>query len=236
MITYYPVCLDVQNRQCLVVGGGEVALRKVRGLLDAGALVTVVSPKFSPGFDRLDESWPVRRIRRHYRSTDLEDKFLVIGATDDAALGRRISREARRKNILCNIADVPEACSFILPSVIRRGDLLIAVSTSGKSPAFAKHLRETLEKQFGEEYAQFLRLMGAVREKLLAARHAPEAHKPLFEALIDGGLLEMIKSGRRRDADELLEKVLGPGYDYRSLMEVGGCRPSCLQPTSGQTG
>ncbi|MFP3980899.1 MAG: bifunctional precorrin-2 dehydrogenase/sirohydrochlorin ferrochelatase [Desulfobacterales bacterium] len=217
-MTYYPVCLDIRNRPCLVVGGGAVALRKAEGLLAAGANVTVVSPEFVDGFSRIPPEAPLYRIQRPYADTDLNEKFLVIGATDNSALNRQISRDANSRNMLCNIADVPEACNFVLPAVVRRGDLLLAISTSGKSPAFARHLRKQLENQFGVEYTEFLRLMGAIRQKLLAAEHAPEAHKPLFEQLIDGGLLEMISAGRIADIDELLSAVLGPGYDYRSLM------------------
>lgn len=197
-----------------------MALRKVTGLLDCGALVTVVSPKFHPDFQKIDEFLPLQMIRRNYRSTDLDDKFLVIGATNNEELNRRISQDAVKLNILCNIADVPEACSFILPAVVRRGDLAIAVSTSGKSPAFAKHLRKQLEKQFGEEYRTFLQLMGAIRQKLLAADHAPEAHKPLFENLIDNGLLDMIHKKDKGAINSLLHSVLGDEYDYDTLLKT----------------
>lgn len=221
MKKYYPAYIDIQNRKCLVVGGGAVAVRKVRGLLDCGAIVTVVSPEFHPDFQQIDES--LRVIRRSYQTTDLEDKFLVIGATNDETLNRRVSADAQSRNILCNIADVPDACSFILPAVVRRGDLSIAVSTSGKSPAFAKHLRKQLEKQFGEEYTTFLGLMGAIRQKLLAAEHAPEAHKPLFEKLIDNGLLDMIHNRDKQAINRLLHEVLGDDFDYDALLETG-CR------------
>ena len=223
MEKYYPVYIDIQNRKCLVVGGGAVALRKVSGLLDCGAIVTVVSPEFHPDFQQIDQSLPLRMIRRSYQTSDLDDKFLVIGATNDAALNRQVSADAHFRNILCNIADVPDACSFILPAVVRRGDLSIAVSTSGKSPAFAKHLRKQLEKQFGEEYTTFLGLMGAIREKLLAAEHAPEAHKPLFEKLIDNGLLDMIHNRDKQAINRLLHEVLGDDFDYDALLETG-CR------------
>lgn len=216
---YYPVCLDVRDRDCLVVGGGAVAARKVRTLVDCGARVTVVSPCFADNLRELADPASVRLIERPYKAADIAGRFLVIGATDDAALNRRISADAERENILCNIADVPDACSFILPSVIDRGDLIVAVSTSGKSPAFARRLRKSLENYFGEEYREFLRLMGAIRKKLLAEEHAPEAHKPLFEALIDRGLFERVRDGKTSDIDCLLGEVLGEGYDYETLMQ-----------------
>ncbi|MCF8110999.1 MAG: bifunctional precorrin-2 dehydrogenase/sirohydrochlorin ferrochelatase [Desulfobacteraceae bacterium] len=217
---YYPVYLNIKNRQCLVVGGGPVALRKAESLLKAGARATVISPEFAEGFSRLAGSANLEMIRRNYKSADLEDNFLVIGATDNNELNRKISRDAESRNMLCNIADVPEACNFILPSVVERGDLIIAISTSGKSPAFARHLRKQLEKQFGEEYTEFLRLMGAARKKLLAQKHAPEEHKPLFRQLIAEDLPKMIRKGKTDEADRLLQKVLGKGFDYRTLMET----------------
>ena len=147
------------------------------------------------------------RLRWHardFRATDLDNVFLVIGATDDAQLNRKIHAEAQAQKLLCNIADRPALCNFILPAVVQRGDLSIAISTAGQSPAFAKWLRKRLEKEFGEEYAFFLRLMGAIRRKLLAGDHAPEAHKHIFERLIEGELLERV----RRDEPEMIDRLL----------------------------
>ena len=215
---YYPIQMDIRNRACLVVGGGPVGTRKVTTLLKCGARVTVVSPEASNRLEKLARAGKIVLERRRYRSSDLAGKVLVMGATDDEALNHRISREAQAEGVPCNIADRPEACSFILPSIVERGDLVITVSTSGKSPALAKSLRRRLEKQFGDEYAQLLKLMGAIRRDLLSREHAPEAHKPLFEALIEADLVEMIRDGRTADIDRLLLEVLGEGYSYRKLM------------------
>jgi precorrin-2 dehydrogenase/sirohydrochlorin ferrochelatase len=146
--------------------------------------------------------------------------LLVIGATDNEELNRRISADARDRKVLCNIADRPEICDFILPSIVHRGDLIIAISTSGKSPAFAKKLRKDLEKKFGNEYAEFLRLMGAIRSKLLSADHAPEVHKDLFEKIITQGLLELIRNGKKEKINSLLLDVLGEGYDFEGLLKT----------------
>jgi precorrin-2 dehydrogenase / sirohydrochlorin ferrochelatase len=216
---YYPVNLNIECRQCLVVGGGPVAFRKAKMLLDCGAEVTVVSKDFCAEFQKFSNISSISLVQRQYFSSDLDEKFLVIGATDDSELNRRISADAEKQNKLCNIADVPEICNFILPSVIRRGDLVIAVSTSGKSPAFAKHLRKDLEKIFGDEYARFLDLMGAIRKKLLSAQHDPEAHKPIFERLIQSGLLDMIKNHQTEDINRLLAEVVGEGYEYDELLK-----------------
>jgi len=215
---YYPIHLDIQNRNCLVVGGGGVGTRKVTTLLNCGAKVTVVSPEISQQLHNLAETAPLTLKSRPYRCADLEGMFLVIGATDDETLNAQISSDAERRNTLCNIADRPEKCNFILPSILRRDDLVITISTSGRSPALAKKLRKTLERQFGPEYGDFLKLMGAVRSKLLSQAHEPEAHKPLFEQLIDSNLIALIQAGKTEDINALLAKILGDGYRFEELM------------------
>lgn len=214
---YYPVCLDIKNRKCLVVGGGAVGTRKVEGLLKCGGVVSVISESFTERLQSLSEKGAVELLDKVYNASDLEEKFLVIGATDDQVLNKSISKDAESRNMMCNIADFPEACNFILPSVVNRGDLTIAISTSGKSPAFAKKLRKELSDQFGEEYAGFLFLMGEIRKKLLSEKHEPEAHKPLFEKLLNKGLLELTKSKDKDGIDTLLNEVLGPGFRYDDL-------------------
>jgi precorrin-2 dehydrogenase/sirohydrochlorin ferrochelatase len=211
--------LDIQNRNCLVVGGGAVGTRKARKLLECGAKVTVVSPAMSEKMHDLAASAVSLTLKhRAYRPEDLAGMFLVIGASDDEDLNRKISSDAERQHILCNIADRPEVCNFILPSIIERGDLVITISTSGKSPALAKKLRRGLEKQFGAAYADYLRLMGAVRKKLLSQSHEPEAHKPLFEQLINSDLFSLIEQGETEKINALLANTLGPGYRFEELM------------------
>ncbi|MGB5745443.1 MAG: bifunctional precorrin-2 dehydrogenase/sirohydrochlorin ferrochelatase [Desulfobacterales bacterium] len=216
---YYPVHLNIQNRNCLVVGGGGVGTRKVRTLLDCGARVTVVSLEVSPQLRDLAASGDIILAERSYQSDDLCGMFLVVGATNDEKLNKQISSEADRLNTLCNIADRPEVCNFILPSIVHRDDLVITISTSGQSPALAKKLRKALENQFGEEYGKLLRLMGAIRIKLLQQAHEPEAHKPLFERLINSNLVGMIQEGEVEKIDSLLLEVLGDGYKFEELMK-----------------
>jgi len=215
---YYPINLDIQNRKCLVVGGGAVGTRKVATLIECGAAVTVVSPDVTPKLQDLSNNGTVSLEKRAFRSSDLDGAFLVIGATDDEVLNRTIHLEAEDRGILCNIADRPEVCNFILPSIVKRGDLTISISTSGKSPAFAKKLRKDLEMEFGEEYAEFLQLMGAIRQKLLSEKHEPEAHKHLFETLINRGLVDMVKHRRTDEMNSLLLETLGEGYVVDILM------------------
>ena len=214
---YYPINLNIRNRNCLVVGGGSVGTRKVMALADCGAVVTVVSPEVAEQLQELADKGSIELKKRFYRSSDLEGMFIVIGTTDNETVNQQISVDAQRHKVLCNIADHPEACNFILPSIVDRGDLVIAISTSGTSPAFAKKMRTDLEKQFGGEYAEFLRIMGAIRKKLLKNDHEPEAHKNLFEQMINRDLIDMIRNGKKKKINSLLFDILGEGYDLDLL-------------------
>ena len=216
---YYPVHLDINNRNVLVVGGGGVGTRKVRTLLACGARVTVVNLEASRQLRDLATAGEIVLEERSYQSDDLSGMFLVIGATNDEKLNRQISGDADRLNTLCNIADRPEVCNFILPSIVHRDDLVITISTSGKSPALAKKLRKALENQFGEEYGTLLRLMGAIRKKLLRQAHEPEAHKPLFEQLLNSDLIGMIQKNKIDDINALLLDILGEGFKFEELMQ-----------------
>ena len=215
---YYPVNLDIRNRNCLVVGGGDVGTRKVMTLLDCGAMVIVVSPAVTEKIEALSNKGLIKLERRGFEPTDLDQMFLVIGATDNPELNRQIHTGAERLGMLCNIADRPEVCNFILPAIVNRGDLIIAISTSGKSPAFAKTMRKDLEKKFGTEYAKFLTLMGGIRTKLLSEDHEPEAHKHLFENLIKRDVVALIKQHDIAAINSLLFEILGEGYLFDELM------------------
>lgn len=215
---YYPINLDVKGRPCLVVGGGFVGERKVNTLLDCGAIVKVVTAEATEALERLASEGRIELILREYQSGDLEGHFLVIGATDSEEVNQQVTGDAARCSMLCNIADRPESCNFVLPAIVRQGDLVIAISTSNKSPAVARRIRETLEGQFGPEYALLLNLMGAVRRKLLTQGKSPEVHKRLFQQLLDGGLLEMIRDNRIDDADRMLKVMFGDGYQWKELM------------------
>jgi len=216
---YYPIFLDIKDRNCLVVGGGDVGTRKVEMLLECGASVTVVSIDTTETLKRLFKDRQITLIERAYRPSDLDSRFLVIGATNDERLNQQLSMDAEKCKLLCNIADRPAACNFILPAIVQQGDLVLAISTSGKSPAFAKKLRKDLEKQFGEAYAIFLDLMGAIRSRLLLEKHAPEQHKPLFQKIIHSDILLWIQNRQSKEIDCLLLDVLGPGYTFDELLK-----------------
>jgi len=217
---YYPVNLDVQGRDCLVVGGGAVGERKVKTLLECGAKVTVIAPLATDTLHDLASDERICLKLRAYQPSDPDGHFLVIGATGDEAVNQQISEDASKGGILCNIADCPKACTFVLPAIVSQGDLVIAISTSNKSPAVAKRIRQVLEKEFGPEYATLLKVMGAIRERLLAEARSPESHKQKFERLFDEGLLEMIRDKRTQEVSALLQDALGEGYTWQALMRT----------------
>jgi len=219
-LKYYPVFLDINTRKCLVIGGGAVGTRKVLSLLECGAMVTVVSPVATENLQVLASQGVIILKKRTYRPSDMEGKFLVFGATDNEVLNRQINQNAEQSNTLCNIADRPEVCNFILPATVKRDDLVIAISTSGKSPAFAKQLRKQLELQFGPEYAAFLKLMGGIRSLLLKEKHAPEEHKPIFNRIIESNIIDLIRAGKKEEIDTLLRDILGDGFKVDDLMEL----------------
>jgi len=158
--------LKISGKKCVVVGGGRVALRKVRGLLEHGANVQVISPDLCPALNKLVESGEVRVLRRRYQAGDLQGALLALAATDNSALNQQVVKEARDKVVLVNVADDAESSDFILPSYLRRGGMTIAVSTAGRSPALARKIRTRLEKEFGEEYASLVNLVGEVRAEV----------------------------------------------------------------------
>jgi siroheme synthase-like protein len=162
---YYPLMLKVKGEPCLVVGGGSVALQKARSLRKAGARVTVVSPAFSPAFGKLD----VRRLRRKFRAADVRGQVLVIAGTDSREVNRAVSRACRARSIPVNVVDVPELCSFIVPSILRLGPIVIAVSTSGQSPPLAKALRRHLAAILPASLGRTAARLGAARRKILRA-------------------------------------------------------------------
>ncbi|SMD04683.1 precorrin-2 dehydrogenase / sirohydrochlorin ferrochelatase [Desulfocicer vacuolatum DSM 3385] len=216
-IPYYPVHLKVKGKTCLVVGGGKVGMRKARTLAKSGALVKMVSPRLMDTIPR-ETADRISWISEPYTPEHIVGTTLVFAATDQRQLNRQIAADARSKGILCNIADDPDASDFILPAIVHRGDLILTVSTSGNSPAFAKKLRQDLEARFGEEYADFLLLMGKIRSRLLAQGHAPDRHKAIFSTLINEDLLGMIMENQTDKINHLLLSILGSGYTYENLM------------------
>jgi precorrin-2 dehydrogenase/sirohydrochlorin ferrochelatase len=189
---FYPLLLDLEGRAVLVVGGGLVAERKVESLIEAGASVTVVAPKVTPALDGLSDSKSIRIRKRRFEENDLEGALLVITATDDARVQEQVAEEARKRNVLVNTVDQPRLCDFIVPAVVRRGDVLLAISTSGKSPALAAALRAKVEKVITEDTARAARLLGEIRSEVHTRFPDPGRRKKVFEQIVDSGILDWI--------------------------------------------
>lgn len=218
---YLPINLDVRDRPCLVVGGGEVGERKVRGLLECQARVRLVSRELTPGLKALVEAGRVELLGPEYTRAHLEGVGLVFAATNEAEVNARVSREARERGLEVNVADQPQLCTFILPASLRRGDLTLSVCTGGQSPALAASLRRRLEQSFGPEYALFVELLGLIRTRVLAEGRPPAENHELFRRLVDSDLLETLARDDLAAAESRLQDILGPEYTFARL----GFRP-----------
>jgi len=216
---YLPIYLDLGGRRCLVVGGGAVAERKVKTVLEAGGEVTVVSPLLTGGLGRLAAAGRVIHVARMYRHGDLRGFALVYVATQDSELHREIAAEARELGVLLNVADAPELCSFIAPAVMKRGELQIAISTAGASPAFASRLRRELEARYGPEYAMALAILRAARRHLRATEPDSAERARKLGALAASELPECIRRAEVGAVDALLARHLGAGLGALGLRE-----------------
>ena len=190
----YPIYLNNLSRQTVVViGGGSVALRKVKGLLEVGASVTLISPKITQALEKLSQTVSLRLIQRDYHPGDLRGAFLVIAATDDPRVNQAVWDEAQQENCLINVVDDPAHCNFIIPAQVRHGDFSIAVSTGGASPALARRLREQLESDFGPEYGALTALMRELRPILLSSYPPGKARLVAALRLVDSDLIKILK-------------------------------------------
>lgn len=215
---YYPINIDLRGKPVIIVGGGAVAERKCRTLLEAGARVVIIAPSLSRELRNLAANGVIEHLERDYRRGDLGGAFLVFAATGDKAVSRSVAEEAAERRIPANIADTPEWGDFATPSIVARGDLLITVSTGGKCPLVARSIREELDCRYGSEYASALRVLGAVREKLLTLKMGSHARKEIMRDLVNGGLPRLLRNGSAEEVDRFLREVAGPGF---SLCELG---------------
>lgn len=213
---YYPLFLDISRRRCLVVGGGKVAERKIERLLACGARVEVVGKVLTPALVALKEIGRIVHHETDYEGALIRGAFLVIGATDNDAVNGRIAEDARALGILVNIVDEPARCDFVLPSIVEQGDLSIAVSTGGKSPALAKKLRIELDALYGPEYAILLEIMGKLRGKTTAEGRPSAENRVRFEAVVNSEILDHIRAGRWKEIEALIMERTGMVMEVES--------------------
>lgn len=207
MANYYPLLLDLTKIRCLVVGGGEVALRKAASLKEAGADITVISPEIISPLIKQGEKGEIKLIKRAYQKGDLKGFPLVYVAIDDQAMSAEIGAEARAEGVLVNIADHPDQGNFIVPAKMQRGDLSLFISTNGKSPLLAKKIRQELEERYGAEYQDLLQLLG--RERVWALHRIPkiEQRKSYFEELVFSDFLDLLKAGKTEEVEEKINSI-----------------------------
>ena len=209
-MAYYPVYLNLTGRLSVVVGGGKIAEGKVLGLLEAEARVTIIAPEVTAALRELAGSSKIDWIARSYQEGDLQGASLAISATDDRGVNKRVWDEARANGILVNVVDDPPYCDFIAPAIVRRGDITLAISTNGRMPALAAHLRRELEKSFGDEYVQLLDLTAPLREELAAKHLAYTVRQQLWRKLFEEtDVIDLLRRGETEKARSLAKEVLG---------------------------
>jgi len=201
----HPVFLCLEGRLCVAVGGDRPVEDKVEACRRAGAVVAIIAPELTPALRALADAGAVRWEARDYRTGDLRGATVAYASTHDPATITALREEATRERVLLNVIDVPEACSFLAPAVVNRGDLQVAIGTGGASPSLAAHLRREIERTVGPEYAPLLAILGAVRH----ARRGDPARAAVLQSLLDSPLLELLRRGDRPAVDRLLARIAG---------------------------
>jgi len=204
----YPIHLNLQGRRCLVVGGGTVAARKVAGLRAAGAAIVLVSPEAAPTLQTMAENGEIEWRRERYGTGHLEEVFLVMACTDHHEVNAAVTREAVERSLLVLCADDPGLGNFVSPTTIRRGDLVLTVSTGGASPTLAAVLRERLESEFGPEWAELTALIGAMREVIKTSPDEAGRKGAVKRALDDTLVHELLAAGKQLEAETRIRQCL----------------------------
>jgi precorrin-2 dehydrogenase / sirohydrochlorin ferrochelatase len=203
---FYIACLKLSGRRCVVVGGGEIGLEKVEGLLACDGRVVLIAPEAVPELEELAAEGSIEWLRREYRPGDLEATFIAIAATDDTDTNIRVYDDAEKRAMLVNVVDVPPLCNFILPAIVRTGPLAIAISTAGASPALAKRIKREIVEQYGEPYALLAVLLNEARGWAKATLPTYQDRKEFFEGIVNGepDPVELLRAGDERGVRELI--------------------------------
>ncbi|MEA2568812.1 MAG: precorrin-2 dehydrogenase [Acidobacteriota bacterium] len=204
---YYPIYIDIEDRDVLIVGGGAVCARKAETMMKYGARVTIVSPEITDEIEEWERAGMLSVTRAPYSEAVLEGRSIVIASTDDKCVNGRIARDCRRRRIPVNVVDVTHLCEFIVPAIVEQGSVQIAVSTGGKSPALARTLKEDLQRFVGPEYAEVNDLLGTLRKSAKSVLPTDVDRKRFFDGIIAAGILDMLRDGRRREAFEAVARA-----------------------------
>jgi len=201
---YYPIFLDVENRDVVIIGGGNVCARKAETMLRYGARVTVVAPELTEEIERWARDGALRVKRKAYDAADLDGASIVIASTDDQRVNEQIAADCRARRIPVNVVDVTPLCEFIVPAIVESGSIQIAISTGGSSPALARTLKEDLHRMVGTEYAEVNDVLGSLRESAKRVLPTDVDRKAFFDGIIARGVLDLLRSGRRHAAYETI--------------------------------
>jgi precorrin-2 dehydrogenase / sirohydrochlorin ferrochelatase len=201
---YYPIYLDIEDRNVVIIGGGNVCARKAETMMKYGARVTIVSPEFTDEIEQWAREGSLTIRRKPYEDSDLDGANIVIASTDHQDVNEQIAADCRARRIPVNVVDVTPLCEFIVPAIIEKGSIQIAVSTGGKSPALARTLKEDLQRAIGPEYAEVNDVLGSLRDGAKSVLPTDVDRKRFFDGIIASGVLEMLRDGRRRQAYQVI--------------------------------
>jgi len=208
MNKYYPVFMKLEKKKCVVIGGGKIAEIKVELLLESDALVEVISPDLTKPLEELQRNGKIKYIKGKYKRGYLKGACLVIAATNFPGVNKKIYNDCQSMNIKVNVIDAPHLCDFIIPSALKRGSLVITVSTGGKCPALAKKIRHEIEEKYGEEYEDFTELMGKLRDRIKEEIPEESDRRKFWKNLLSYDISGLLKENREEEIKEIIEKCL----------------------------
>jgi precorrin-2 dehydrogenase/sirohydrochlorin ferrochelatase len=217
-MSYYPINLDITGKICLVIGGGKVAYRKVRSLLGGNGQVTVISPEAVPEIRLLAKRNELTYLERVYQPGDLEGAVLAFAATNCRQTQEQVALEAGQRGVLLNSADSPENCNFQVPAKVRRGELLITISTGGGSPAISRMVRMELEEQFGPEYGVLIFLFSLIREQVVPGPTSSDENRNMFRELLLSNILNEVRNSRWQRVQAILDRLLPESVDNEEVV------------------